>query len=377
MKATFFLLLSLLAGLLAQGQPVSLTPPLRDCATPESTQPIVIPEAVFEAYQQKAALPVCVRVVITIFADDDGSNVATTQTQVLRQFQNMVDQYAPHNICFLLQEIRQVNNTDLNNQDADTEGAELVPARAPNCLNIFVHNALPGYNGNAYDIPNYNGYISMNANAIESTSNISTMGHEVGHVFGLYHTHSKGPNNTKENVTRISGASCRNCATAGDLLCDTPADPNQDVDLNVQDYLSDNTNASCVYSGTRQDNCSTPVTYVPSVRNMMAYGRRACRNQFTSGQGTRMRVFLDDLQFNYLIATETLSVPGLSNTTRNGGTYVDVARDQVTTAPVFTLTLTGNINQQFVSKKMVFKPGTRFTPSGSGRIRTVISDYCN
>lgn len=373
MKTYLFLLLCLLPGLIALAQPNK--EPLKDCGTQTPSQPIVIPQAIFESYQQKAALPICVRVTITVFADNDGANRAATDADILRQFQNMVNEYAPHNICFLLQAIRQVNNTDLNTQNVDTEEAELNPYLVSNCLNIFIHNDLPGFNGNAYNVPNYNGYVSINGSAIESTSNISTTGHEVGHVFGLYHTHSKGFG--KENVTRTAANPCRNCLTAGDLLCDTPADPNQDVNLDDEDYLSDNTNASCVYSGVRKDNCSTPATYVPSTRNMMAYGRRACRNQFTADQGTRMRVFLDKPEFDYLIAPETLSVPIAFNITRNGGTYLEVARDQVTVGQSNTLTLTGAISQQFISKRIVFKPGTRFTPSGSGRVRTVLSTYCD
>lgn len=370
MRTYLFLLICLLPGLVALAQPK--TEALKDCGTPTPTQLIVIPQAVFESYQQKAALPICVRVTITVFADDDGSNRATTDAHILRQFQNMVDEYAPHNICFLLQRIRQVNNTDLNDQNADTEGPELVPVRVANCLNIFVHNALPGYNGNAYAVPNYNGYISMNASAIESSSNISTMGHEVGHVFGLYHTHSEGFGN--ERVARSGG--CKNCLDAGDLICDTPADPNQDVNLNDQDYLADFTNASCVYSGTRQDNCSTPATYVPSTRNMMAYGRRACRNQFTADQGTRLRVFLDKPEFAYLIAPESQSIP-IANTTRSSGSYLDVARDQVTIGFINTFVVSGSANQQFISKRIVIKPGTRFTPTGLGRTTTVLSTYCD
>ncbi len=368
---TYLLFLSgLLAGLTAVAQPKAGQ--LEDCGTPTPAQPIVIPQAVFEQYQQKAVLPICIRVVITILADNNGSNVATTEAHALRQFQNMVDQYALHNICFLLQDIRQVNNTDLNDHNADTEGDELIPFRVANCLNIFIHNALPGYNGNAYAVPNYNGYVSISASATESTSNISTTGHEVGHVFGLYHTHSKGFG--KEQVARSGG--CKNCLDAGDLICDTPADPNQDVNLDDEDYLSDNTNSSCVYSGNRQDNCSTPVTYVPSTRNMMAYGRRACRNQFTADQGTRLRFFLDKAEFDYLIAPENRSIP-IVNLTRSSGSYLDVARDQVTVGLNNTFVVSGSANQQFISKRIVFKPGTRLTPTGAGRTKTVINPYCD
>lgn len=42
--------------------------------------------------------------------------------------------------------------------------------------------------------------------------------HELGHTFGLYHTF--------HDEFGLELANGSNCATTGDLLCDTPADPN-------------------------------------------------------------------------------------------------------------------------------------------------------
>jgi hypothetical protein len=46
--------------------------------------------------------PYPVKVMIVVFADNNGSNVAATEADVLRQYNNMRDFYAPHNICFVL-----------------------------------------------------------------------------------------------------------------------------------------------------------------------------------------------------------------------------------------------------------------------------------
>ena len=64
-------------------------------------------------------------------------------------------------------------------------------------------------------------------------NNGSTLPHEVGHFYGLPHTHDQGNE-------LVNGS---NCATAGDNFCDTPADPN----------LSGVVNSSCVYTGTATD----------------------------------------------------------------------------------------------------------------------------
>ena len=48
--------------------------------------------------------------------------------------------------------------------------------------------------------------------------NDTTLSHELGHYFDLYHTHE-----TSFGTECPSGS---NCQSAGDMVCDTPADPN-------------------------------------------------------------------------------------------------------------------------------------------------------
>ena len=50
---------------------------------------------------------------------------------------------------------------------------------------------------------------------------IKTMVHEAGHYFTLFHTHGKTNFGTTDEL--VDGS---NCTTAGDDICDTPADPN-------------------------------------------------------------------------------------------------------------------------------------------------------
>lgn len=109
-----------------------------------------------------------------------------------------------------------------------------------------------------------------------------TFAHEIGHFFGLYHTHS-----TTNGSELVNG---NNCETAGDLLCDTPADPR----LNES-----NVNINCVYTGNDQD--LNFQYYEPETENLMSYSRHTCREQFSSGQLARMEfymresgLFLDD-----------------------------------------------------------------------------------
>lgn len=102
-------------------------------------------------------------------------------------------------------------------------------------------------------------------------TNHSTVIHEVGHFFGLAHTHDE--ERGKELVDRRG-----NCSTAGDTFCDTPADPRLSR-LNV--------NSNCIYTGTGTDVDGN--AYRPDTRNFMSYSHASCRSSFTSEQLNRMR----------------------------------------------------------------------------------------
>ncbi len=111
--------------------------------------------------------------------------------------------------------------------------------------------------------------LMLNSQAINGT----TVSHEIGHWFDLLHTHDGGDE-------LVDGT---NCTTAGDFVCDTPADPN----------LSGNVNASCVYIGTRID--ANGDKYNPDTRNLLSYAGR-CRNRFSDGQIYRMQSALFGMQ---------------------------------------------------------------------------------
>ncbi len=311
--------------------------------------------------------PYAVRVHITVFADDNGTNVGATDADVMRQFQNMVNQYQPRSICFILIDVRQVNNTDLNSHDADTEEAELNPYKISGCLNIFIHNSLPGLNGTAYAIPNT--YLSLSGTTIASTTNLTTMGHEAGHCFGLYHTFEDFFG--RENVTRSSGNACYDCGVDGDLLCDTAADDPTNP--------NDNVNSSCVYIGGRNDDCG--VGYTPPTTNVMTYGNRACRSIFSAGQGDRMRsMMITSATLTPIVADNVVFAPVLNSTfTYSTGVGQDSARDElyISNNTSDNYNVTGTAVRHLQSKKVYLKPGTHFYPSSGGRVHVKTNPYCN
>ncbi|MBD3258097.1 hypothetical protein GF377_06665, partial [candidate division GN15 bacterium] len=149
-------------------------------------------------------------------------------------------------------------------QTASVEGAVNIYA-APNT----------GQRGSTMYLPHAAG-ILVDASAAGVPENPSTLAHEMGHYFGLFHTHEIRWDGTDFVYECPDGS---NCETAGDLICDTPADP---------DLLFYGT-ASCGYSGTAPppSGCdNTP--YDPLTDNLMSYASATCRSTFTEGQMAKM-----------------------------------------------------------------------------------------
>jgi hypothetical protein len=168
---------------------------------------------------------------------------------------------------------RHVNTIYLDSdQYADCTSAESYALRAIDPVSSSV---------NIWFVPNFIGLcgkssfpgsatqgIVMNNDCTATTYNHSTFTHEVGHYFNLYHTHET-----------FLGAECvdgSNCSTAGDLFCDTPADPNLSGNMNP-DF-------SCLYVGSVSDVCGSGDPYGPATDNIMSYSNSWCRDALTQEQ---------------------------------------------------------------------------------------------
>ncbi|MCA9292530.1 MAG: hypothetical protein KDA20_01810 [Phycisphaerales bacterium] len=141
---------------------------------------------------------------------------------------------------------------------------------APNTINVyfvpslFVEQSLCGLSSFSFDP--VQGIIIASPCA-GTPSNKSTFAHEVGHYFDLFHTHET-----------MFGAECpngSNCTTAGDLVCDTAADPE----------LNDENVTGCQYNEILRLCLSF---YHPDPTNMMSFGPETCRMTFSAGQAERM-----------------------------------------------------------------------------------------
>ncbi|TFH65472.1 MAG: hypothetical protein E4G91_02345 [Candidatus Zixiibacteriota bacterium] len=119
--------------------------------------------------------------------------------------------------------------------------------------------------------------IIINNQCVDPVYSNSTLFHEVGHYFDLYHTH--------ETAFGTECPSGSNCSIAGDLMCDTEADP----DLNGHVSAA----PDCVYDqyASTPGECDATV-YDPPVRNIMSYSRKLCRTDMSAEQNTKFRSVL-------------------------------------------------------------------------------------
>jgi hypothetical protein len=135
-------------------------------------------------------------------------------------------------------------------------------------------------------------------------SNPATVPHEIGHYFDLLHTHS-----TTAGSECVDGS---NCSTAGDLICDTPADPK---------LSASNVDSDCSYTGSAVDSCNQD-PYNPDTRNLMSYSRTTCMNRFTGQQNAQALATLLTLRPDHIFTScscSTVSFVDAQNSSTEDG----------------------------------------------------------
>jgi len=202
-------------------------------------------------------------------------------------------------------EIGYINDDSHVSVESDSEARGLIQSnKERGCINIHIANTLSDgangvhYRGRFFGIDGI--FLSM-ATYI-NTSLAGTIAHEVGHYFELDHTHQYSTKGKcrKESVSRsrtwpfilfcpFGGGgpnSQRVCEATGDLLGDTPADP----DLTNNRF---NLTGNCLfneqgdYTNTKDpwndSYVNPPVgSSQPDIRNLLSYNRdRGCRNVFS------------------------------------------------------------------------------------------------
>ena len=149
-----------------------------------------------------------------------------------------------------------------------------------NVINVYLVSGL--YNQSSADIcgftympPSQNGSIFIKKSCLIGSS----LTHQMGHLFNLYHTHETILGT--ELVARPG-----NCNVAGDRCCDTDADPN----------IEGMVNTNCIYTGTAKDQNNT--FYMPSTKNFMSFSNDYCRCFFSNTQFQRIIYALYNFRMN-------------------------------------------------------------------------------
>jgi len=186
-------------------------------------------------------------------------------------------------------EICDINFIDDKEQYNKVSGRTLLNYNYENTINIFFAPNIGGFCGWASLPSSANDWVVMDN---DCATNGSTLAHELGHYFSLYHTHrGERENFTDELVSRKSSG--KNCGKkgVGDELCDTPAEPNYNgkISESGKKYQGQNNcvNGSCKYNCGGTD--SKNEQYKPDTGNIMSYSSAACRKSFTDDQTNRMQ----------------------------------------------------------------------------------------
>lgn len=119
-----------------------------------------------------------------------------------------------------------------------------------------------------------------------------TLTHEVGHWLGLFHTFQGG----------CAGATASNCASGGDMICDTPP--------------VSQSSSGCAEG---QNSCHNDSPDLPDmIRNYMDYSDGSCMNTYTAGQ--KNRVYASMQQYRNTIygnGTNNVAYAGIDPATGN------------------------------------------------------------
>lgn len=215
-------------------------------------------------------------------------------------YRQMLNDYAPYGIRFNLVGARWINNSTYAtipayspfssawfNAIANMKNQYAV--NAGNVCNIFVSGQQSSFFGTLLGIATFpwdpdaltkQGGLWLNNIAMTGSSH--TFAHELGHCFGLWHTH--------HGVSEVpSCSSCYELASGvdgditGDFCSDTPPTP---------------TNYNC--SGPGGSDCQGTPWGPTQPSNIMGYGPDSCQNQFTLHQTKRMHCWIPDALPNWI-----------------------------------------------------------------------------
>ena len=225
---------------------------------------------------------------------NSAGNGRVEEENVLKQVANFNSQFADQEFIFYIDRFNYFDNdATYENPYSNAAKTQMRLRKDNNSVNIYITNNADDGSGPgmtlAYYDPNED-WIVTRKNEVNGSG--STLAHEVGHFFTLKHTHygwdcvpyteddyTNPVNQDFTDPCAGGGGSVlielhnrSNCATAGDLLCDTPEDYN--LGLLYQ--------TGCAQNTTIRDKNNELIT--PMTNNYMSYYNGCASYQFTQSQ---------------------------------------------------------------------------------------------
>ena len=216
--------------------------------------------------QGAADPPYCIPIAAHIVRRSDGTG-GLSQAQLDQGIADANAMYTNTGMVFQLLSVDYIDDDDYFNNintsaEIDAMLGENVVAEAVNCyFTENLSNEQGGLCGRGSFTTSSPQGIAMSNDCMGVATNPSSFPHELGHYFDLFHTHE-----TDFGAELVDGT---NCGTAGDKLCDTPADPTIDPGTNADFF------PSCAYTGSETD--ANGDSYNPDVNQLMSYSDKECR----------------------------------------------------------------------------------------------------
>jgi hypothetical protein len=205
---------------------------------------------------------------------DSLSNPNVTEAAIQTSLAALNIDFAPICVSFNICEFRYIDNFAYDKIDTKKEWPEIQKQyNLKNRINVYYAADVVKDNSPVCGFAELGGITFVNQYGIVIKKTClagKTFSHEMGHYFGLKHTF-------EGSGTELANGS--NCATAGDEICDTPADPFKEGDP-TSGYVDSN----CKFISMKKD--ANGQYYNPLVGNIMSYYPCSCG--FTNQQYLKM-----------------------------------------------------------------------------------------
>ncbi len=315
---------------------------------------------------RSAAAKIVVRLVLHRLSSSTGIEGPTDATMIAA-VEKVRSEYSAGDICFSLDYINYINldtiMTITGNKYTFMMDYLYPNYGDPDRLDFFIYP--DELNAGAFAGAIVSDVFGMGEDRLVPTS--VTVAHEIGHCLGLVHTHEDyGQSCPSALIENIDGS---NCATAGDMICDTPADPNIGPP-------SRRDTVTCEFIGTTLMDCNGDAPYTPIMNNIMSYAG-PCRTAFIPAQFDAMRAELLTGTVGPLVSDIAPQTLILTTGTVSGGENHRTALGTIISNFGDVITISNNAKVYHTAgENIILQEGYEIKPT-NGRYTGVVGDPCN